>query len=294
MPDFEWYRSFIAVYRGGTVTRGASARSLTQPAVSQHLAALESAVGGALFERTARRMVATDLGHRLYQQAAPAVDALERVVTTLDAEGALRPVRLGTPSDYFHHALLARMGGGALRLHVTFGEAEELLTQLMAGELDAVVATRQLRGVELEFRKLEEESFILVTPPGLKTPDAEGAASSEAWEHFLASQSWISYGVELPIIRRYWQGAFGKRPSFEATHLIPNLSAIGRAVAEGLGVSILPSYLCVDEIKNGHLSNPWKPGRPITNDLWLGYRRVDKNRPELGRLYDLLLGDRME
>lgn len=290
MPDFEWYRSFIAVYRGGTVTRAAEVRNLTQPAVSQHLAALENAVGGTLFERTARRMVATDLGHRLYRQAAPAVDALECMATTLTGDGELPPLRLGAPSDYFHYLLLPRLAGAALRLHATFGDTEGLLARLVAGELDAVVATRQQRSAELEFRKLGEESFILVTPPGLKTPGDEGEESPrDTWERFLASQNWISYGVELPIIRRYWQSVFGRRPAFETTHVIPNLSAIGRAVEEGLGVSVLPCYLCAGALEQGRLRCPWEPGGPVTNELWLSFRRVDKNRPEIGRFCSLLL-----
>jgi len=66
MVDFEWYRSFIAVYRSGTVTGAAKARLLTQPAISQHIAALESASGHALFQRTPRKMIPTEHGKVLY------------------------------------------------------------------------------------------------------------------------------------------------------------------------------------------------------------------------------------
>ena len=50
MADLEWYRSFVAVYRAGTVSGAARTRFLTQPAVSQQLAALESALGQAQFQ----------------------------------------------------------------------------------------------------------------------------------------------------------------------------------------------------------------------------------------------------
>ena len=45
MVNLEWYRSFIAVIRAGTVSGAAQSLHLTQPAVSQHIAALESALG---------------------------------------------------------------------------------------------------------------------------------------------------------------------------------------------------------------------------------------------------------
>jgi len=71
MINFEWYRSLIEVYRVGTVS-AAQVLHLTQPAVSQHVAALESALGNPLFQRTPRRMVPTEAGQRLYTQVAGA------------------------------------------------------------------------------------------------------------------------------------------------------------------------------------------------------------------------------
>jgi DNA-binding transcriptional LysR family regulator len=44
MVNFEWYRSFIEVYRVGTASGAVQILHLTQPAVSQHIAALESAL----------------------------------------------------------------------------------------------------------------------------------------------------------------------------------------------------------------------------------------------------------
>ncbi|MEG4289427.1 LysR family transcriptional regulator [Microcoleus sp. D2B6] len=42
MINFEWYRSSIEVYRVRTVSGVAQVLHLTQPAVSQHVAARES------------------------------------------------------------------------------------------------------------------------------------------------------------------------------------------------------------------------------------------------------------
>ena len=79
MVDFEWYRSFLAVYQTGTATAAASERGLTQPAITQHVAALEAAIGEALFTRTARRMIPTERGALLYNHIVQAVETLEHV-----------------------------------------------------------------------------------------------------------------------------------------------------------------------------------------------------------------------
>ncbi len=51
MSDFEWFRSFVAIYRLGSVSMAAKYRMMTQPALSQHLANLEAEVGEPLFRR---------------------------------------------------------------------------------------------------------------------------------------------------------------------------------------------------------------------------------------------------
>lgn len=49
MVDFEWYRSFICIFKHNSVSLAAKARIMTQPALSQHLAFLEAEVGELLF-----------------------------------------------------------------------------------------------------------------------------------------------------------------------------------------------------------------------------------------------------
>jgi len=82
MVNLEWYRSFIAIYRTGTVTAAAKIRCLTQPAMSQHIAALEVALKTRLFERSARRMIPTDNAQKLYPVVIAAIDRLEAIEHT--------------------------------------------------------------------------------------------------------------------------------------------------------------------------------------------------------------------
>ena len=66
MLNLEWYRTFKAIYRQGSLTAAAQELFISQPNVSQHLAALESYMGTRLFERTGRRIVPTEPGKLLY------------------------------------------------------------------------------------------------------------------------------------------------------------------------------------------------------------------------------------
>jgi len=71
MSDTEWLRSFLAVYRAGSVTDAAYHRGISQPAVSQHLAALERAVGSRLFVRKPGGVEPTSQGRDLYGLGLP-------------------------------------------------------------------------------------------------------------------------------------------------------------------------------------------------------------------------------
>ena len=66
MVNFEWFRTFKAIYETGSLTGAAEALFISQPGVSLHLSSLESYVGYKLFDRTSRKMVSTERGKILY------------------------------------------------------------------------------------------------------------------------------------------------------------------------------------------------------------------------------------
>lgn len=293
MADLEWYRSFLAVYRAGTVSGAARALFLTQPAVTQHLAALETLVGEPLFTRAPRQMVPTERGKQLYSQVVQALETLEQVSQELQGTEAELPLlRCGSPREYFYEVALGTLVKLPYRLILHFGETRALIEELEHEQLDVVLAAQQIASREVEYHKVGEEHFRLVGPPDLEplTLNASGTETErlEAVEHWLTDQKWISYGVELPIIRRFWQHCFRKRPAFQATLIIPDLHTIAKAVEEGAGISVLPDYLCRKHIEAGYLRVLWEPSQKVTNDLWLAYRRIDRNDAKISHLRQVL------
>ncbi|WP_052098282.1 helix-turn-helix domain-containing protein [Paenibacillus stellifer] len=93
MVDFEWYRSFVYIYKYNSVSQAAKTRIMTQPAMSQHLASLEAEVGEPLFIRTARKMIPTERGKELYSQLAPLIESLEETSLGFHAASLPTPPR---------------------------------------------------------------------------------------------------------------------------------------------------------------------------------------------------------
>lgn len=103
MINFEWYRTFVAVYQQGNLTKAAKVLLISQPNVSVHIAALEQYVGGKLFERMPRKMIPTELAKKIYTHVVSPIEQLkdtEHCFSKKELEA--RPViRLGSPYEFF-------------------------------------------------------------------------------------------------------------------------------------------------------------------------------------------------
>lgn len=279
MVDFEWYRSFMYIYKYNSVSEAAKTRIMTQPAMSQHLAALEAEVGEPLFTRTARKMVPTERGKELYSQLAPLIEYLE--ATTLSFKSTSLPtlsiIRIGSAIENFYEIILNQLQELNISTISYFGTADELLELLKDDTVDILVTSKRIPVPGIEYIKLFEEEFVIVAPKGLKIGVG---ANDELREKWLSSQSWISYGLDLPIIRRVWREHFKKRPIMKPIHVIPNLHLILKAIENGAGISLIPTYLLrnsMDEVKAKVIFEDLK----VKNQLFIAYQTKNKHLPEI-------------
>jgi DNA-binding transcriptional LysR family regulator len=289
MVNLEWYRSFVAVYRVGTVSGAAQVLHLTQPAVSQHLAALESALGHPLFQRTPRRMLPTEEGKRLYTQVAAGIEQLESITLKMP-EDAPQIIRLGTPQEFFAERVLNQLPKTENTLYrVQFGLAQDLLEKLLEGQLDAIIATQQIARSEIEYQLIFEENFWLVAPPDTVVPvESELKADLIPLERWLRTQPLIAYSEDLPIVRRFWRTVFGRRMDAIPKLVLPDLRMIRQAIYSGFGFSILPDYLCAEMVAQRQLTLVLKPSSPVKNQLWLAYRKSERQSPRVHLWLELM------
>jgi DNA-binding transcriptional LysR family regulator len=291
MVNLEWYRSFIEVYRVGTVSGAAQVLHLTQPAVSQHIAALESALGQSLFQRMPRRMLPTDEGKRLYTEIVNAIEKLESITPRL-SNNAPQVIRIGSPQEFFVERILNQLPQAENFLYrIQFGLAKDLIQQLLAGQLDAVIATQKITRSELEYQLVHEENFWLVAPPNTAMPVSSEQLQVDltSLEQWLKSQPLIAYSEDLPIIRRFWRVIFGRRLDTVPRLVLPDLRLIRQAVVAGLGFSVLPDYLCEDGVNSNVLKLILKPTNAVTNQIWLSYRKSERQSPRIELLLKLLV-----
>ncbi|MFB6362966.1 LysR family transcriptional regulator [Paenibacillus elgii] len=285
MVDFEWYRSFVAIYKHNSVSEAAKSRIMTQPAMSQHLASLEAEVGEPLFIRTSRKIIPTERGKQLYSQLAPLIESLEE--TTMGFKSAslpsLRTIRIGSAHEFYLEKVIPRLPKLSICTINHFGTADQLLELLKEDKADILITSKKVVTPGIEYVKLYDEQFVVVAPARLEVLETDSLKRREQW---LAAQNWISYGLELPIIRRFWREHFKKRPLIKPVHVIPNLHIILKAIEIGEGLSMMPTYLLEKSMNErakviyGDLS--------VKNEIFFAYKMKHKHLPEIHELMKLI------
>ena len=273
MAASEWLRTFVAIYRTGSVTDGAALRNVSQPAASQQLRSLERSVGAALFERTPHGVDPTRSGRELYASVADALDRLEPVLTGLDGGGVLRRRHYDSaaPPTTWRTALVANLGPGAPDLAVRFGTDAELTSLVHHGELDVAVTTTEPGRRSLAAVALGVTRFVLVSAPGRLGEVAPGDA--DALVRVLTGGEWVAYSAELPRTRRFWQTTLGRPFSATLRLSAPDLRSVASAVAGGLGTSLLPEYACAAGLADGTLVSVWPVADVVPPEPWFAVTR---------------------
>ncbi|WP_376096473.1 LysR family transcriptional regulator [Roseomonas sp. CCTCC AB2023176] len=149
MDETDWHlwRAFLAVVRTGSLSAAARDLRLTQPTLGRQVAALEAALGQALFSRAPDGLRPTDLARQLlpHAEAMGAAAAALRRAATGEAEGVSGTIRLAA-SEFFGGVvlppMLARFAAAQPRVTVELSLSnltEDLLRR------DADLAVRNVR-----------------------------------------------------------------------------------------------------------------------------------------------------
>lgn len=241
-----------------------------------------------MFTRTSRKITPTERGKELYSRVAPLIEHLEETTRSLKAASlpTLNVIRMGTAPEFFSEKILPNLNKYRMHTIHYFGTASQLIEMLKEEQADLIVTSKKYVSPGIDYIKLYDEEFAIVAPEHLETPDMDQLPSIEDW---LSSQNWISYGLELPIIRRFWRVHFRNRPLIKPVHVIPNLHMILKAIENGSGISLLPTYLLEQgngrsKIICGHLR--------ITNELFIAYQTKHKHLPEINKIITIIREER--
>jgi DNA-binding transcriptional LysR family regulator len=292
MVNLEWYRSFKAIYKSGTLTGAAESLFISQPGVSLHLSSLEHYVGYKLFERTGRKMRPTEKGKALYNFI------IEPLVKLEDAEKHFQKstekhtptISIGMCFETFQITLEQYISSLPFNVIIRFGEYPEMLDQLDKGILDLIITPQKGSSPNIEHEAFSSETIVLVG--GLNTDDKEfkslvkkkDLAEMETW---LRKEKWYGTAGDMEHLLRFWQLNFGKHADFRPNYIVPNLNSIVRCLSGGKGLAIIPDFLCKNEVEEGKIKVIWEGKEKLQNTLYFGSRKKTQYSNEIGMIKKL-------
>lgn len=292
IANLDLIKTFLEVYRAGTITRAAAALHLTQPAVSLQVRALEAQIGKQLFRRAPRGVEPTEAGLQLARAVAAHVDAIDEVLGTTGATSIVGgTVFLGGPSEFVAERIvpaLSSLIAEGLQLRMYFDVDTPIFERLKRGELDLAVTTQlyQRRGFESE--PLTSERLVLVGSP--ETVERIGELpATRASIKAITAEPIVAYSEELPLVTEYWQALFKRSPTAQAIVVANSLRAMVALVIAGAGITVLPSHVCEKELAAGDLVPVISPRRPPSNPLFLTWRSGALRSAHLARVHSHLL-----
>jgi LysR family hydrogen peroxide-inducible transcriptional activator len=247
--DLQQLRYLVAVADEANFSRAAERLGVAQPSLSQQIKKLEGAVGRPLLDRLPKRVVPTQAGERLLAHARRILAEVSDAERQL-AEGAGQvagTVAVGaipTIAPFVLPRVLRRMNERYPDVEVRIVEdvTARLVDAVERGELDVAVISGPEGARALHVEKLAEEPLQLLVPAGhrlARRPAVTWAALAR--ERFLVLHEMHCLSGQVSRVCERMR----LRPPvvMRGAHLF----TIGAMVSAGLGVSVVPTMMALED-----------------------------------------------
>ncbi len=293
----EMLTTFLGVADSLSVSTTAQALGVGKSVVSKRVAQLEDSVGATLFARSTRRVVLTPAGEIYAVHARRALDALgdgEEEVRALRSALSGR-IRVTAPVSWGQR-VLAQQVPVFLKQHPEIEidlHLADRITDIAFERFDIALRwSSTAPAPELVCTPVAQVHWVMVAAPDyLRT---HGHPKSPA---ALTDHACLAYWRDA--LDEAWtltQGRRVQRIKVPSRYHVDNPEAVAEAAMAGLGIALLPTYLCQSELDAGRLLpvlRQWTPrtrfGTEITAVTTPERLRVARNHSFIGFLQQELV-----
>ena len=289
MLDFR-VETFLAVCQTMNFTRAAEQLHITQPAVSQHIHALEEQYGAKLFRSQGKQLQLTESGRLFFRTAAAMHHDDLRLREALHQENTRRRLRFGatlTIGEYIMpgplHRLLEREPD--IQLYMLTANTQELLKLLDQGELDFAI-------VEGYFDKQAYDSLVYCTQRYIPVCSAEHPFSHPVrrLEDLLEERLLVrepGSGTRNVLERALEVRNLSVR-NFRRVTELGSLNLIKSLACAGAGISFFYQPVVQQELEAGKLREIPLEDCSIYHDFTFLWRRGSLFAADYREIYSLL------
>lgn len=266
-------RHFLLIVKHGTFTEAARRAHLSQPALTAAIRRLEHDMGAALLHRSRTGAELTAAGQALVPRARAALAAVEdgrrAVAEVLGLErGEVRIGAGATACTYLLPKALAafRRKHPKVRFRLREAFTSEMQNALADGEIDIAVVT----GEGSDHWRSDE--MIIVASPKLDARDAGFITFTEG-------------STTRALLERHF-------PNAEIVMELGSIAAVKGNVRAGIGKALVSRAAVDADLTAGRLVEVPSRPTPITRQLSLLHRGLDRLTPAAAALREVLLSDK--
>lgn len=271
--------------------KAAQLAHVSQPALSAQIAEMEAVAGAPLFERSQRQVIMTELGRQLYpgiKTVLHELHALEEIAA--QSRGLLQTrLRLGiipTVAPYLVPVLipLLRERHPSFRLQLRESVTAKLLDELLAGEIDAIVAALPIDDERLAQRKLFDDRFLIATSTNDQTVLASPMTQDNAAldRLLLLEEGHCMRDQALAVCSLSSQRQLVKYGATSMTTLL-------QMVSHGMGLTLIPEIAVRAEARSNHMRIVPFEGDQPKREIALFWRRHSMRRKDFQALGDCIV-----
>lgn len=297
MDYFAAMGAFVRSVELGSFSKVASESGMKVSTVSRYVAALESDLGAALFNRTTRRLKLTEAGNVFYSKAAQVLADLEEArQTTSSLNGRPQGVlRINIPSAFgrrhimpFVKEFLERYPEITLDATLT-----DLTVDLLETGTDLAVRIGAQHDSTLIAKRLSTQRRLLVAAPEYLEAYGTPKSPDELSEHEC-----LTFTVGHPV---HWY----MKPINEPGTIMQEISVSGHlrtndtealrdATITGQGVALLPTWLIADDLRANRLTPlmvemNWNIAADIDSPIWGVYAPKKVVSPKVRVFLDFIM-----
>jgi DNA-binding transcriptional LysR family regulator len=265
---FKQIEVFVAIAKRGNMTQAAKALFLTQSACSMALSALESQLGGALFDRHGKKLALNEKGSTLFPKAANLLTQITELEDVMKGETTTLTGNLVVgASTTIGNYLLPGIIGNFITTHahtkiiLRVGNTEAIIQQLLKFNIDIGLIEGSCYADDITVTPWKKDELIIIAAPAHPL-----AKKRKLLETDLQQAKWILREPGSGTREKFEEAMHGKIvPFLELGHT----EAIKNAVMLGFGISCLSKTVVTDALANGTLVQLKTPFLKLTRDFFI-------------------------
>lgn len=279
------FEIFLMVVRLKSFSKAAKLLYMTQPAISNHIAAMENYYGTKLFNRHSHGVSLTKAGEAAFEYVQKILnlhDSMEKEIDQVMGKENQKLV-VGASSNVGNYALPCSIWAfkekyEEIDISLKIANSTTIIQEVLAGNVDLGVMEGPVAHEDLKTIDVFSDQLVLIAPPVEKWLAREEISLEEIRKEPLIMREKGSG------IRKIWENLLLESgyelQNFRVVTEMGSIDAIKSAVESGLGVSILSRLSARKELRRGTLKELQISGIPSIIKFQVVIRS-DRDQPSL-------------